>query len=225
MAGHASEQVLPGLSAAPSWLLCDILFPDGRTTTVRSSCPVGAEGYVHAAVQFKSWASKPKALRVREAEHHVIEQEKIGVELHRIRRYLVTAETEEAIGASAPPHGSFAPPLPLGTREAREDAAASALRAAKREEERLAAIWLGGKAQVASELLKIERLLGAAPARANFGEAADSEAAASAAHKPGPAAEACPALEGMAGAAARPLAAGSAKDEVARIERFLQQVC
>ena len=52
----------------PTWLLCDLLFPDGRTTTVRSTCPIGAEGYVHAAVQFRNWASKPYEVRLVEAE-------------------------------------------------------------------------------------------------------------------------------------------------------------
>ncbi len=60
-----------------NWLLCDILFPDGRTVTVRSSCPVGAEGYVHFALQFKHWAERSPDSRRREAEQLATEQEEV----------------------------------------------------------------------------------------------------------------------------------------------------
>ena len=111
LAGTAAPAEPLLAASKPSWMLVDVLFPDGRTTTVRSTCPVGAEGYVHAAVQFRGWASKPYDVRLQECEHALIEQEKVEIEISRIQRHLVSAQSSGAhaidpahlIAGGAPP--------------------------------------------------------------------------------------------------------------------------
>ena len=92
----------PRVSVAPRWMLCDVLLPDGRQTTVRSTCPIGAEGYVHAAVQFHAWACKPLAARLREFKQAVSEQQGVDAELSRIQRHLWSNPLLGA-GAGLPP--------------------------------------------------------------------------------------------------------------------------
>jgi hypothetical protein len=102
---------------------------------------------VHAAVQFKAWASLPVENRVREAEHYMIEQEKIAKEMQRIERHLVTARASGGEAISLPP--STEPPHPVVQAES----------ARKKEEERLESVWLGGRAQVQAELFKLQKAL------------------------------------------------------------------
>lgn len=194
-----------GPVSAASWLLCDVLFPDGRTCTVRSTCPVGAEGYVHAAVQFRAWATKPYSHRVRECEHHLIEQEKIGHELSRIQRHLVTAPATLSVVDQ------------LSSQHHHGAAFIAETVARRTEEARLANVWLGGRAQVAGELGKLERALALKSASSAWSQS-DRPATDSGL-------DALPwdIDQATTSARARTIWAGSARDELSKIELFLER--
>ena len=78
-------------SVGPAWMLCEVVHPDGRTTTVRSSFPIGAEGYVQLAMQFQKWAAMSPDERVGAAERRSCEDDRIRAELDRINRHLVSS--------------------------------------------------------------------------------------------------------------------------------------
>jgi hypothetical protein len=80
--------------------------------------------------------------RIREAEQHDIEQEKIDAELHRIQRHLVTAQSSiTSIDGGVPV--MRAPRS--GTQQTTDG--------------ELEALWLGGRVQAEHELAKLARAL------------------------------------------------------------------
>ena len=78
----------PSPSAETPDMLCELLYPDGRACTVRSSRPVGAESYVSLARQFYRWAAAAPEQRVADAQQRALEGERVRGELQRITRYL-----------------------------------------------------------------------------------------------------------------------------------------
>jgi len=110
---------LPSLEREPSWMLCELLRPDGRTCTVRSSCPVGAEGYVGLARQFHRWASASPERRVDEAERRALEAEHVQTELRRVERHLrasphLVAAAVANPATAPPPHAALDAAAELG---------------------------------------------------------------------------------------------------------------
>ncbi|KAL1522669.1 hypothetical protein AB1Y20_017647 [Prymnesium parvum] len=71
----------------PTWRVCDITFPDGHTTQVRSDLPIGGEEYVRAAVKFHTWATQSPAERASLASQLLKEQLAVDAELKRIDRH------------------------------------------------------------------------------------------------------------------------------------------
>lgn len=78
----------PSPSTETPDMLCELLYPDGRACTVRSSRPVGAESYVSLARQFHRWAAAAPEQRVADAQQRALEGERVRGELQRITRYL-----------------------------------------------------------------------------------------------------------------------------------------
>ena len=204
-------------TSAASWLMCDVVFPDGRTTTVRSTCPVGAEGYVHAAVQFKAWASKPLEVRVAEASRHKAEAAHVAKEIDRISRHLV------ATSAARPDAIRIGDPAAEGISRAkwgRHVAATAKAAEERREREGTSASWLGGRAQVAMELSKLERALH----EPHGGARRDGGGAPASVALPVDIANALASVRTTPAAAATPPSRGErVHDEMSRIEQFLQR--
>ena len=55
--------------AAPASRRCDLVFASGRTATVRSDCPVGADDYVRLAAHFLQWACLTPDARLAQDSH------------------------------------------------------------------------------------------------------------------------------------------------------------
>ena len=82
------------------WYLARVVFPDGRTTEVRSDCPVGAEAYVDAMLQFDGWASRTPQQRLEQARQQHGHARALQAEVARIKSHLAVSA---AVTGEPPP--------------------------------------------------------------------------------------------------------------------------
>ena len=140
-ARRAADAPVPGVGDAAAhggggrggvkfrWYLARVIFPDGRTTQVRSDCPVGAEAYVDAMLQFDGWASRTPQQRLEYESQRRGHAAALHAEVSRISSHLavsaaVTGEPPplEAMGlAAADGAATSTPAMPAGAGRVSEE--------------------------------------------------------------------------------------------------------
>ena len=79
----SAVHVALGTHLRPELQLTTVYWPDGRRATVRTERPIGVEYYVHAALQFATWAEKSPQQRCARSD---ISMHVMSVHLHACRR-------------------------------------------------------------------------------------------------------------------------------------------